>query len=101
MWAAVLYLTPNAPLESGTAIYQNKETKISMLDRNNPETDYNNSGDILSDLDKWEPIIRVSNIFNRMVMYRGEYYHRSMLPGFGENQYNGRLFQTFFFNTEV
>lgn len=100
MWAAVLYLSPDAPLEAGTAIYRNKETKISMLDRNRTETDYNNRGDLLSDMDKWEPIVTVSNVFNRLVMYRGEYYHRSMLPGFGQNQYNGRLFQTFFFNTE-
>ena len=100
MWAAVLYLTPDAPLESGTAIYQNKETKIFLYDKNKPETDYNSRGDILSDMSKWEPVITVSNIFNRLVMYRGEYYHRSMLPGFGQNKYNGRLFQTFFFNTE-
>lgn len=101
MWAAVLYLTPDAPLEAGTAIYRNKETKISMLDRNDPLTDYNNSADILSDMEKWESIVTISNVFNRLIMYRGEYYHRSMLPGFGDNQYNGRLFQTFFFNIEV
>jgi hypothetical protein len=98
-WAAVLYLTPDAPLESGTAIYRNKESKIFMVDRKNPKTDYNNNQDI-NDMDKWEPIVQVSNIFNRLVMYRGEYYHRSMLPGFGEDKFNGRLFQTFFFNTE-
>lgn len=99
-WAAVLYLTPDAPLESGTAIYRNKETKISMYDVKDPTTDYNNNAVEISDLDRWEPIVQVSNIFNRLVMYRGEYYHRSMLPGFGDNQFNGRLFQTFFFNTE-
>jgi hypothetical protein len=98
-WAAVLYLTPDAPLESGTAIYRNKESKIFMVDRKNPKTDYNNNQDI-NDMDKWEPIVQVSNIFNRLVMYRGEYYHRSMMPGFGEDKFNGRLFQTFFFNTE-
>ena len=100
-WAAVLYLTPDAPLESGTAIYRNKESKISMYDRNNPSTDYNDNTDEITNLDKWEPIVQVSNIFNRLVIYRGEYYHRSMLPGFGDSVYNGRLFQTFFFNTEV
>ena len=100
-WAAVLYLTPDAPLESGTAIYQNKKTKISMYDDRNPLTEYNNNTEEITDLERWEPIIQVSNIFNRLVMYRGEYYHRSMLPGFGDSVYNGRLFQTFFFNTEV
>ena len=96
-WAAVLYLTPDAPLDSGTAIYMHNETKIYMLDRNNPATDLNQDG---RDLTKWVPIMQVANIFNRLIMYRGYYYHRSMRPGFGQNQYNGRLFQTFFFNTE-
>jgi len=100
-WAAVLYLTPDAPLEAGTAIYRNKESKIFMLDRNDPKTDYNSSAEDINEVDKWEPIVQVSNIFNRLVIYRGEYYHRSMLPGFGDSKYNGRLFQTFFFNTEV
>jgi hypothetical protein len=100
-WAAVLYLTPDAPLDSGTAIYRNKESKISMYVPGIPSTDYNDNTEEITDLDKWEPIVQVSNIFNRLVMYRGEYYHRSMLPGFGDSVYNGRLFQTFFFNAEV
>ena len=101
MWAAVLYLTPNAPLEAGTAIYRHKESKIFMLDREDPKTDYNNNAGELNDVEKWEPIVTVSNVFNRLIMYRGEYYHRSMLPGFGDSLHNGRLFQTFFFNTEA
>ena len=96
-WAGVIYLTPDAPLESGTAIYRNKESKIHTLDRNNSASDYPGE----NNMNDWEPIVQVSNIFNRLVIYRGEYYHRSMLPGFGDNQFNGRLFQTFFFNTEV
>lgn len=101
MWAAVLYLTPDAPLEAGTGIYRHKKTGIYMLDRNDPKTDLNGDSEALNDLTQWDELVRVSNIFNRMVMYRGEYYHRSILPGFGDDQYNGRLFQTFFFNTEV
>jgi len=100
-WAGVLYLTPDAPLESGTAIYRNRESKISMYDPKLPSTDYNDNNEEIMDLDRWEPIVQVSNIFNRLVIYRGEYYHRSMLPGFGDSLYNGRLFQTFFFNAEV
>jgi len=98
-WAAVLYLTPDAPLDSGTAIYMHNESKIFMLDRKNPKTDLNGSQDV-NDLSKWTPITQVANIFNRLVLSRGEYYHRSVRPGFGKNQYNGRLFQTFFFNIE-
>ena len=96
-WAGVIYLTPDAPLDSGTAIYRNKESKIQALDPNNPASDYSEQ----NDMNDWEPVVQVSNIFNRLVIYRGKYYHSSMLPGFGDNQFNGRLFQTFFFNTEV
>lgn len=98
-WAAVLYLTPDAPLDSGTAIYMHNETKIYMLNRKDPKTDLNGNQDV-NDITKWTAVAQVANIFNRLVMYRGEYYHRSVRPGFGDNQFNGRLFQTFFFNTE-
>lgn len=98
-WAAVLYLTPDAPLDSGTAIYMHNETKIYMLDRKNPATDLNANQEV-NDITKWTPIVQVANIFNRLIMYRGEYYHRSVRPGFGKNQFDGRLFQTFFFNIE-
>ena len=98
MWAAVLYLTPDAPLEAGTAIYRNKETKISRFDKNNPATEYNDKAEYTTDESKWEEVITIKNVFNRLVMYRGEYYHRSMLAGFGDNQFNGRLFQTIFFD---
>lgn len=101
MWAAVIYLTPDAPLEAGTGIYRHKKTGIYMLDRNDPKTDLNSNPEALNDLTQWDELVRVSNVFNRLVMYRGEYYHRSILPGFGDDQYNGRLFQTFFFDTEI
>jgi hypothetical protein len=98
-WAAVLYLTPDAPLDSGTAIYMHNETKIYKLDKNDPKTDMNGSQDV-NDTSKWTPIIQTANIFNRLIIYRGNYYHRSVRAGFGKNQFDGRLFQTFFFNTE-
>lgn len=99
-WAGVLYLTPNAPLESGTSLYRHKETGITLWDHiRDSETDLNNSED-LNDLNKWDEIAFVGNVYNRLVVYRGAYYHRSKMPGFGTNQHTGRLFQTFFFNTE-
>ena len=99
LWAAVIYLTPDAPLESGTAMYRHKKTGIfnwSPEDR----IDYNKIKRFTNDLNNWEQIMFVANIYNRMVLYRGSLYHRSVLPGFGHDKYTGRLFQTFFFNTE-
>ena len=49
---------------------------------------------------KWDQIAFVGNVYNRLVVYRGFLYHRSVLPGFGTDKNTGRLFQTFFFDSE-
>ena len=73
-WAAVLYLTPNPVLDSGTGIFES------------PDHDMN---------------IAVGNIYNRLVAYRGKVlYHRSILPGFGNTLETSRLTQTFFFDVK-
>jgi hypothetical protein len=94
-WAAVIYLTPDAPIDSGTGIYRHKPTGIFMHDPKN-DIDFNETPTNESD---WEIIASAGNIFNRLVLYKGSYYHRSIVPGFGSCKEDGRLFQTFFFNT--
>lgn len=96
-WAGVLYLTPDAPIESGTGIYRHKKSKIYSWTPED-EIDYNKSEES-RDLTLWEQIAFVGNIYNRLVLYKGNLYHRSVLPGFGNTKEEGRLFQTFFFNT--
>jgi hypothetical protein len=51
------------------------------------------------DYTKWDLFDVIGNRFNRLAMYRGDFYHAS-LDYFGTNKENGRLFQLFFFNTE-
>ena len=51
------------------------------------------------DMSKWDMVDMISNKFNRLVLYRGDLFHSSM-EYFGEDKETGRLFQTFFFNTE-
>lgn len=92
-WAAVCYLTPDAPLSSGTALYRHKATgEYEKTNNEQPHLDGN-------DYTKWERADYVANKYNRLVVYRGNLYHAS-LDYFGNNYQNGRLFQTFFFNTE-
>jgi hypothetical protein len=92
-WAAVCYLTPNAPLSAGTALYRYKETgEYCRTDNSSPHLDG-------YDYTKWDLVDYVANKYNRIVMYRGNLYHASV-DYFGNNMSNGRLFQTFFFNTE-
>jgi hypothetical protein len=74
-WAAILYLTPNAPLTAGTGIY----------DRESQDA---------------ELVTGIGNVYNRLVIYRGDLPHRSIMPGFGRTFETGRLTQVFFFRTE-
>ena len=96
-WAAVLYLTPNAPVDSGTGIYRNIESGKYFYSPED-EIDYNENDDC-RDLTKWELIDQCANIYNRLFVYDANLYHRSIVPGFGKSKEDARLFQTFFFNT--
>ena len=96
-WAAVIYLTPDAPPESGTGFFRHKETGIDRYDGNSKNC-FNSNWEENTDLNKWDKMAEVSNVYNRAVIYRGDLYHRSMLPGFGNSLETGRLTQTFFFD---
>ena len=51
------------------------------------------------DYTKWELVDTIGNVYNRLVLYPGDLFHAS-LDYFGKDLETGRLFQTFFFNTE-
>jgi hypothetical protein len=102
-WAGVCYLTPNAPLSSGTGLFRHIPTGLECAPRN---SDGNYNFELLNkinldsqDMTKWELTDRLANKFNRLVLYRGDFFHMS-LDYFGQDKYDGRLFQTFFFDTE-
>ena len=101
-WAAICYLTPDAPLTAGTGIFRHKETGWSNFDYRNNDPEYlrqSPPGHDSQDYTKWEMVDRIGNVFNRLIMYRADNYHVS-LDYFGKDMYDGRLFQVFFFNTE-
>jgi len=88
--AGVLYLTPDAPLDYGTSIFRHKESKILYGKEKTTENNRNE--------DEWEEIIRVNNIYNRLIIYNGWMWHRSNNFGFGNTLENSRLTQVFFMN---
>lgn len=97
-WAGVLFLTPNAPLSSGTGFYRFNDGAMCQEDGNQ----LNNQDEVdkcSQDLTKWELVDRVGNVFNRLVLFNAHRYHISM-DYFGDTKKNGRLFQVFFFSTE-
>lgn len=103
LWAGVCYLTPNAPLSAGTGLFKHKPTGVTMAPKNE-DGSYNK--ELLSeiykdsqDMTKWELVDRIANVYNRLVLYKGDHFHMS-LDYFGQDLYDGRLFQTFFFDTE-
>ena len=91
MWAGVCYLTPDAPYTSGTALYRHKSTGLHRRTENDLGEGY--------DYTKWDQFDTIGNKYNRLIIYRGDLFHAS-LDYFGHDLFTGRLFQTFFFNTE-
>lgn len=90
MWAGVCYLTPDAPYTGGTGLYRYKRTG----EHGKVEQDYEGY-----DYTKWDLFDRIGNKYNRLIIYRGDLFHAS-LDYFGNDAQTGRLFQTFFFDTE-
>lgn len=101
-WAAVCYLTPDAPLSSGTGLFRLKENGLyGWKDTEHTEEENRNAlhNKYAQDYTKWEMVDKVGNVYNRLVLYRGHLFHVS-LDYFGTNINDGRLFQVFFFNTQ-
>jgi hypothetical protein len=104
-WAGVIYLTPDAPVSAGTGLFKHKKTGLYQTPKNaNNVADFELQSKLIEnyewqDYTKWEMHTMVGNKFNRLVLYRGNYFHAS-LDYFGNTPQNARLFQLFFFNTE-
>ena len=65
-WAAMIYLTPDAPYQCGTSLYSHKETKVRH------ETDSNSSVAFdggFYDKTKFELVDTVGNVFNRGILF--------------------------------
>jgi len=94
-WAAVLFLTPNAPIDAGLTLYRHARTGllgsdgrrdalVALADARTP--------------DAWEAAATVGNVFNRLVLFRGTQFHKSSRY-FGASAADARVFQVLFFNT--
>ncbi|MBU5220671.1 hypothetical protein KQI67_29375 [Bacillus albus] len=110
-WAGLVFLTPNAPLDSGLGIYKHRETGLigPPTDEEARQLGHEDASEFemnvirrdMDDLSKWELISFIGNKFNRLVLIKGcELYHAPM-KGFGENPKNCRITQNFFFKELV
>jgi hypothetical protein len=95
-WAGVIYLTPDAPVESGTAFYQYIDGTMNANECKLMNSDYIKYD---KDMTKWKLVDKVGNIFNRLVLFDSSKYHDAV-HYFGSDLYNSRLYQLFFFSTQ-
>ena len=96
-WSAVIYMTPDAPCDGGTNTYIHKELKIEKNSEGTPEQIKKMDEDSRN-YDNWYMVDSIGNKFNRCILFKGKRSHQSGRY-FGTTKENGRLFQTYFFDT--
>lgn len=93
--AALLYLSPNAPVSSGTTLYKCNDHKAWLsLDINQMmQINRIEQKELYDRL--FTPVDIIGNVYNRLVMYRGDIFHKSN-DYFGSTLQDSRLTQVFF-----
>jgi glycosyltransferase involved in cell wall biosynthesis len=93
-WAAMIYLSPNAPLESGTRLMRTKNGQIGHM--TDPRINEAFTGGFY-DSTKFEIVDSASNVYNRLVIMDSQHIH-SAGAYFGQGKEDGRLTHLFFFD---
>ena len=96
-YAGVLFLTPDAPPQSGTTFYRSKYTKKMTINNDDHGIVFKNG---FYDSTEFDIVDVVGNVYNRLVLFNARMIH-SASTYFGNNMENGRLFQLFFFDLDL
>ena len=107
MYAAMVYLTPDAPPQTGTAMYRSKVTGISSFpgQESRMGDEYvdtfrgNNKEMNFFDGTQFEKIDDIGNVYNRLVIFNSSQLHAAT-EYFGDAIDNARFFHMFFFDVE-
>lgn len=102
IFAGVLYLTPNAPLDSGTSLYRTNDTFTQ--DKYKRACDKNDerfkAGQIIMDTEfhsMFDEVVRINNVYNTLILFEGDIFHAAN-NFFGTTLEDSRLAQVFFVN---
>ncbi len=95
-YAGVLYLTPNAPSQTGTNFFKSIHTKKMKAEIQDEKIVFKKG---FLDKTEFELVDTVGNIFNRLVLFDAKIIHAAS-EYFGTDINDGRLFQLFFFDIE-
>ena len=95
-WAAMIYLSPDAPYESGTRLHISKinNAKHSIEDADIIDEAFD--GNFL-DSTRFHTLDTAGNLFNRLAIFDARHIH-SAGEYFGKDLYDGRLTHLFFFD---
>lgn len=108
-WFIILiYLTPNAPPDAGTSLWQHRRTGLRSRPTRKDALRLKHSVQELDDIlmrdryspSRWIEIDRVGNRYNRAVMIPSKALH-SATRHFGSNFVNGRIYQIYYFPAEM
>ena len=107
-YAGVIYLTPDAPPESGTTFYRSRKNKLTKI-MDNPHAE--KTGKTFDELHnetfatgfydstQFDVVDVVGNVYNRLVIWDALTLHAASRY-FGTDLHNSRLFHLFFFDVE-
>ena len=93
-WAGMIYLTPNAPVESGTRLMRSKLNGTRHSSEPNVDMAFNGN---FYDGTKFDIADSAGNIYNRLIIMDARCIH-SAGPYFGATPEDGRLIHLFFFD---
>jgi len=106
-YAAMIYLSPDAPLSTGTSTYRSKITGLMHSATRGDAAKFNTSigelnsrnfnGNSFYDRHNLELVDSVANVYNRLVIFNAQALH-SATSYYGTTKENARLFHLFFFN---
>lgn len=94
-WAAIIYLTPDAPPECGTSTFVHKQSGVRHTHDPNLDAAFNQHTYL--DRTPYQEVDVVGNVFNRLVIFDGRLIH-SAREYFGWDINSCRLWQMFFFD---
>jgi Family of unknown function (DUF6445) len=100
IFAGVLYLSPNASLNSGTSLFKknkdfDEKKYLHALEDNDAKF---KAGEIKMSTDyhsMFDEIVRVNNVYNTLIIYEGRHFHAAN-QFFGKTMKDSRLTQVFF-----
>ena len=107
-YAAMIFLTPDAPASCGTTLYKSKSTGLrtsptekdaERLGRSTGDLHYDIFKNNFYDKTDLDVVDIAGNVYNRLIIFNAQTIHAAS-EYFGDAKENSRLFQIFFFDAE-